>query len=848
METGAVFDISKYLTDNVLETKDVFGDLTDYSKGQQNIISDFKQTQDVDNQSYYVFLTDARSSTGQGGYMPLGGQFGFVFFSENEGIGRTIAHELGHGIFRLPHPFKKKSDAGKTLSVMDYGQGEAFLFPEWQQINDPKLKIGVFQGQDEGEIYSLKNSPLMVRRYIEYFRCVYRQKGTIYSTPDKVDVYAEDIEIGEKKYNRIEITFLGKNNQEFKNSFSPKEYQNDSKEIDNSFTNRTIVTLGKTIRFTLYPKNNLDLIGYLYSNDTSHTEAVRRDFVDFVTKKTEDEVVGYINSIDICTLSELDFEHIKQALIVLAKNSIGKDKTKAILRLVNSIAEKNYPDFFHLMEANDNQIIKKLINGLDDSLIGDDYYTQFVTAVVRMFVSNPDTWLGKLPKDEDAVAEYFTDHYLRKPEAGITHIEELINGNSHIIWQSFYYDKETGDINIQQNISKIQALGGINGKVAYAPSGAPQLLKNTRVSPLSPVLFDYSRGEVQPVKILLDNAGYSSGDLVIVPAIFLQFGYDKIKANTIEKSTLLALNGLTVYTQLPAVVQGATMSKRLWAAAEVAAAVGDIAVNTAGLSPEVQKVVDTYNLAMGIIGVKNVAVGGYKFVGNLPQATKTLLQENKRLRDLLVGQYLDYRIAITKLKNSDNWGNLPVEVRQNIAKQENVLIDITDAKNIPNDNWGVPDNVFINGKTKQDILTIPKGERPLPETYLSSSYIQQHLAKFNEGAVRFTSRAAFNKYATLGPDGGFILPKDYLDDILKEANGNLGIIEQKLGLEKGYLSSDDIMIVYIKRQNLTGLRMPSGNESGANPLWLPGGYTSGYIPEAVMDFSTKPTFLEIKLK
>ena len=31
------------------------------------------------------------------------------------------------------------------------------------------------------------------------------------------------------------------------------------------------------------------------------------------------------------------------------------------------------------------------------------------------------------------------------------------------------------------------------------------------------------------------------------------------------------------------------------------------------------------------------------------------------------------------------------------------------------------------------------------------------------------------------------------------------------------------------------IRVPSGNEGGANELWLPGGYTSGGVPEAVID-------------
>ena len=29
--------------------------------------------------------------------------------------------------------------------------------------------------------------------------------------------------------------------------------------------------------------------------------------------------------------------------------------------------------------------------------------------------------------------------------------------------------------------------------------------------------------------------------------------------------------------------------------------------------------------------------------------------------------------------------------------------------------------------------------------------------------------------------------------------------------------------------------MPSGNEEGANSLWLPGGFTPGAIPKAIVD-------------
>ena len=87
----------------------------------------------------------------------------------------------------------------------------------------------------------------------------------------------------------------------------------------------------------------------------------------------------------------------------------------------------------------------------------------------------------------------------------------------------------------------------------------------------------------------------------------------------------------------------------------------------------------------------------------------------------------------------------------------------------------------------------------------------------------------------------------YLDDVVKEAKGNMRVIEQKLGLEFGFLNDNDVMIVLIKKEDFINPRFPTGNEIGVNNLWIPGGLTSGGIPELVMDFSLSSKFSEIKI-
>jgi hypothetical protein len=272
-----------------------------------------------------------------------------------------------------------------------------------------------------------------------------------------------------------------------------------------------------------------------------------------------------------------------------------------------------------------------------------------------------------------------------------------------------------------------------------------------------------------------------------------------------------------------------TWVRRVWAMAEVAGAVGNIGVNTGGINPNSNwgKAIGYYNASMGIIGVKNVAVGGYKFVSNLQQTTKTLLQENKGLRNLLISQYLDYRIAITRLQNSDEYANLTNEIRQQIIAEKKVFSELTDAKNTAK--WGSADEVFINGKTKDDILNIEKGKRPQPSTYLSASYIQQHLAKFeNEGMVsRIVTKKSYDDYGIGKPDAGkteFVSTKSSIDAIINRTNGNINQIATDLGIPLSQLENGGGLVrIDFNLTSKHKVFIPTGNEFGTNPLWLPGG-------------------------
>ena len=150
-----------------------------------------------------------------------------------------------------------------------------------------------------------------------------------------------------------------------------------------------------------------------------------------------------------------------------------------------------------------------------------------------------------------------------------------------------------------------------------------------------------------------------------------------------------------------------------------------------------------------------------------------------------------------------------------------------------------PDSV-LSERQSEKIVNIKPSEtikRPDPEEYLSSNYIKEHNALFDKGVAAFAKNDYWiQKEGYFGrPDGAFVFPKDVAEAMVKEADGDPHVLEKLLGLDKGSLGNNPIMI---EPKEVENLRIPSGNEGGAsgNVQWRPGGKTyPGGVPESVID-------------
>ncbi|MFS0868096.1 hypothetical protein AB3M83_12285 [Microbacterium sp. 179-B 1A2 NHS] len=197
----------------------------------------------------------------------------------------------------------------------------------------------------------------------------------------------------------------------------------------------------------------------------------------------------------------------------------------------------------------------------------------------------------------------------------------------------------------------------------------------------------------------------------------------------------------------------------------------------------------------------------------------------------------------------DSLDGMPVHVRQlaemfrkhGQKQQRNTgRVDDLDATDVPEalrdgwkkDSWHTPDRVVGTGKSN----------RPYPAEYLDADYIEQHIRRFDGGATRFYKQDSLGKYGPGNAGTTFVFPTSEIDSIIESAGGNRERLGEMLGLGKDFFEPGTTIVrADFSYDEIAGgnLRMPRGNEGGANAQWIPGGYLPEGIPEAV--FTVNPS-------
>ena len=152
----------------------------------------------------YLFVLDGAKGLSSGtaflqGEMPRKSRFGYLFSNDGEALSKTIAHELGHGLFTLRHTFdseyagKKSQDPSSNL--MDYAEGTSLAAFQWNVMASPaiftaadkveegqiRFKKGEFLGfAPNGQVVAGEGKPLFYSEKPYFITGFKLQNGTIY--------------------------------------------------------------------------------------------------------------------------------------------------------------------------------------------------------------------------------------------------------------------------------------------------------------------------------------------------------------------------------------------------------------------------------------------------------------------------------------------------------------------------------------------------------------------------------------------------------------------------------------------------------------------------------------------
>jgi hypothetical protein len=151
----------------------------------------------------------------------------------------------------------------------------------------------------------------------------------------------------------------------------------------------------------------------------------------------------------------------------------------------------------------------------------------------------------------------------------------------------------------------------------------------------------------------------------------------------------------------------------------------------------------------------------------------------------------------------------------------------------------------------KDVQAMVNGQRPDPSTYLPQSYIDAHLDKFSGGAMYFVPKWALDTFGRdpVGRDDGqFVMTTKQVNSMLVRTGGDMTMIELELGIPKGTWQGQEMVVIQIEDPKLVNLRFPTGNEEGANDLWIVGGYLPTGHVEGVTDSIPKGKYRELSIQ
>jgi hypothetical protein len=478
---------------------------------------------------------------GVAGDMPRDSQFGYLFKGATP---QTIAHEIGHGVFHLDHPFarangaKSFADGDLTDNLMQYHDGTNLVKLQWDAMHAPGLVIGVFEMDKDAMSHYVKNATQFLewiktnkgKKDINYKKYQFYDGTGRFDVPVKVDnpditfyvEFGDDGTLDLEKNDTGGFAGLGVSfdlNKNYHNGFYLTiKYANTqtdaitiwfySYEDFSKFFEYLGLTLTQTAKDNIVASYKKAI--QAADNDCNKLDVIYETIPDFVITEIDDETLfAHLSILSQCQMNKT------VAKIVVGK-SLDTDEEQAALTILNHIKDKTL--LYNKLYDNPKVVI--------------DLYTK---------INTDDNQKALIQLFEDVCKQYWDNH------------EEIVT-DVYNIEHNFYIlpnVKNHGSKN-QSSISLwgVRNSGGIS-PIDYMP-------KSSAFNPFEPVFVSYS-----------DAADLNERQQFIyaIPAIGLLYLADKQEYKDSKEAVSFFLQVLSIYASAYAVTEATgTLSKAIgWA-------------------------------------------------------------------------------------------------------------------------------------------------------------------------------------------------------------------------------------------------------------------------------------------
>lgn len=370
--------------------------LSNYSDEQNKLRRKYKSDRDVDKQTYYVFLLNGiQSETGLAGYMPLKEQYAFIYDGNNDA--RTIAHELGHGAFRLWHTFSSESDyymAQKSSdNLMDYNDGSRLHKYQWDFIHNPEGGFYMFQDEEEGasQIWS---DPICTQKVLEQFRWAYVNKQKLEYKADGypwIGHYANDIMLDEIIYEKITVEVR----QDLGFTPSIVNYE--------ELYGRAVFNYGKVLSITTENKFS-ETSKYLFPTASDWENQITQLVKDIALESNRTNILEKLAVLPYQEYTRFSGEERGAILKLIASSFITEDKISCrndediVINLVRYTPDEKIKSLFDVLQK--DNLMQELCSKIHNTF-GEDNYTSFIGALTSLYLNKYRSELTQVSENWD---------------------------------------------------------------------------------------------------------------------------------------------------------------------------------------------------------------------------------------------------------------------------------------------------------------------------------------------------------------------------------------------------------------------------------------------------------------